>query len=694
MPISAKPISSLPLSALSVQESIVVCGFPATLVSLTAGVGTVAWTNPSNAGADDGSYAECSTLDGEITEYLKGTNLGFSIPSSKTILGIVVQVEKRCTAGGAGNNYIDENAKLVKAGSIVGDNKAKSTRWPITDTMLTYGSDTDLWGTTWTPDEINASDFGFVINAGDTGDQTGRIDYIRVCVYYINTTFDVDGSGGATGGGTATVDVVYNPAATGGGTCGGSANPIIEVNGSGGATAGGTGTLSVTYTINGSGGAVAGGAAIDQHNISQDTWNEVGSGGATAGGTATLYTVRTITASGGGTVNGGSVKRFLCADCCNGGLVADTFWDDEDALLTQHQSETGAYWTADADLVLQGSAVLSNTTDQAFAVQSAGQDDYTVNVTITPQEFDGKISVVFRYLNSANHWRVQFEPANSALRILEVTGSLETQKAFDLVTFETFSPYTLSVLVKDTTIIASFNGTDIEATASSFLTQQFVGFMLEGGDNAPTSTVDNFCCTPPVHHVEGSGGVRGDGSATLQFIQNPRTSGGVRISGLSDSDPLFFNEGDGGAVVGGEATEGVSFGTTLGGGAVASGTGTVSSRQSVTATGGAVAGGKAVFVYSITASGGAIVGAPSYTNGFQYRKKITVTPTHNLTNFPLAFRLNVDPALTITDIAATDVSNNVLPSEFVNFTNGKLYGIVRTDLSGSVETELYIYYGG
>src|SRR6185295_12938347 len=46
----------------------------------------------------------------------------------------------------------------------------------------------DLWGTTWTPAEINASDFGLVFSAHINGLVTllpsASIDHIRVTVYY------------------------------------------------------------------------------------------------------------------------------------------------------------------------------------------------------------------------------------------------------------------------------------------------------------------------------------------------------------------------------------------------------------------------------------------------------------------------------------------------------------------------------
>jgi hypothetical protein len=72
---------------------------PGTMVD-DATVGTVAWTNPTNAGASDNSYATIGTSGrcGVFTgHYLKATNFGFSIPVGATITGILVEIERKQT---------------------------------------------------------------------------------------------------------------------------------------------------------------------------------------------------------------------------------------------------------------------------------------------------------------------------------------------------------------------------------------------------------------------------------------------------------------------------------------------------------------------------------------------------------------------------------------------------------------------
>jgi hypothetical protein len=61
--------------------------------------------------------------------------------------------------------------------------------WPTTDTIMRYGSSTDpLWGTNWTPAEINAKGFGVAIasqNPRGGPSDTSYIDNIRINVHYL-----------------------------------------------------------------------------------------------------------------------------------------------------------------------------------------------------------------------------------------------------------------------------------------------------------------------------------------------------------------------------------------------------------------------------------------------------------------------------------------------------------------------------
>jgi hypothetical protein len=55
--------------------------------------------------------------------------------------------------------------------------------WPDQDTYEVYGGPTDLWGTTWTLADINATNFGVAFKA-DADNSIGSVDQVRITVYY------------------------------------------------------------------------------------------------------------------------------------------------------------------------------------------------------------------------------------------------------------------------------------------------------------------------------------------------------------------------------------------------------------------------------------------------------------------------------------------------------------------------------
>jgi len=153
-------------------------------------IGAIAWSTPSNALTQDDAYATASlTKVNQISHYLKVTGFGFSIPSSATIKGIAVEVDRFASTGTGGTRVSDNSIRLVKGGAISGDNKASASLWPSsdTDTYLSYGNSTDLWGLSWAPADINNASFGVAISAkkdGSNGNRNAYIDHVRITVYY------------------------------------------------------------------------------------------------------------------------------------------------------------------------------------------------------------------------------------------------------------------------------------------------------------------------------------------------------------------------------------------------------------------------------------------------------------------------------------------------------------------------------
>ncbi|HET8581136.1 MAG TPA: immunoglobulin-like domain-containing protein [Candidatus Paceibacterota bacterium] len=156
--------------------------YPTTVVN-DASYGQIAWTNLSNAEADDGSSASFSGVNGGVTsEYLKATGFGFSIPAGATITGIVVSVDRE-GVGGAPGSEADDQVLLVKGGTIGATNRATAAVMPQVMTLQAFGSSSDLWGDTWTPADINSSDFGAAYAAQD-GTYGVYVDSISITVYY------------------------------------------------------------------------------------------------------------------------------------------------------------------------------------------------------------------------------------------------------------------------------------------------------------------------------------------------------------------------------------------------------------------------------------------------------------------------------------------------------------------------------
>src|SRR3990172_8714502 len=111
------------------------------------------WTTPGNVGADDGAEATitAATYDAnDISFRLKAQGLGFTIPATATILGILVEIGKRDGGIGAAVDYRVQ--LLDAAGALVGDNKADTvTDWPTNETNISYGGSSDTWNASPTP---------------------------------------------------------------------------------------------------------------------------------------------------------------------------------------------------------------------------------------------------------------------------------------------------------------------------------------------------------------------------------------------------------------------------------------------------------------------------------------------------------------------------------------------------------------
>lgn len=141
------------------------------------------WANPANIFADDGANATSAFFNTIFqTQELNGATFGMGIPSNAVIDGIKVEMEVPSSNRWATNN---STFQLKKAGVLIGDNKIATAS--VSANIHTMGSSTDLWGTTWTPAQINAANFGFGFVAGlssSPNDFSIAVDFVRVTVYW------------------------------------------------------------------------------------------------------------------------------------------------------------------------------------------------------------------------------------------------------------------------------------------------------------------------------------------------------------------------------------------------------------------------------------------------------------------------------------------------------------------------------
>jgi len=104
------------------------------------------------------------------------TNWGFAIPSGAAITGIEVVVKGASTAG-------TNNITLIKGGSTVGNTvDAAISGGSCPGNAATVGGASDTWGTTWSPSDLNASNFGVLYDPQYQGRQ---FDGVQVIVHFL-----------------------------------------------------------------------------------------------------------------------------------------------------------------------------------------------------------------------------------------------------------------------------------------------------------------------------------------------------------------------------------------------------------------------------------------------------------------------------------------------------------------------------
>ncbi len=143
------------------------------------------WANPNRSTLSDDLYARVQLSAGETSKYLEVSDYGWVIPPGATITGIEANIEGHQEDFIA--DFADASIVLMKAGAIVGDDRAGTGYYDDKDYTNTYGNSTDLWGTTWTPADVMDPGFGILYSVTRlSGPSTFYmfVDNVELTVYY------------------------------------------------------------------------------------------------------------------------------------------------------------------------------------------------------------------------------------------------------------------------------------------------------------------------------------------------------------------------------------------------------------------------------------------------------------------------------------------------------------------------------
>jgi len=169
----------------------------ATVGANNTGIGTIAWSNPTNINSGlDGSFATVLLDDNEVSNYLYADTFGFALASTDLVVGVECMVFAKSDTPAAGN-LADMNYKSVRlfnaSAALFGEDQAIGSPpdvTPITDVVQAsvFGGQTSMWGEALTPTIVNDADFGvgvaFEKSGATGGNATISVDAIALTVWY------------------------------------------------------------------------------------------------------------------------------------------------------------------------------------------------------------------------------------------------------------------------------------------------------------------------------------------------------------------------------------------------------------------------------------------------------------------------------------------------------------------------------
>lgn len=165
-------------------------GLPGTGANTDNAGSAISWTNATRIQSADAllSTATCSGVT--ASDFLDGTNYGFSVPSNATLMGIELSNVARSRSGGTSGNARDNSIRLLNSsGTAVGTDKVTTTSWPtVAGPDVIYGGPDDLWSSGLTVSDVTSSGFGgrFAIQGDAAGaNRVAQVDAMRMTVYYV-----------------------------------------------------------------------------------------------------------------------------------------------------------------------------------------------------------------------------------------------------------------------------------------------------------------------------------------------------------------------------------------------------------------------------------------------------------------------------------------------------------------------------
>ena len=170
--------------------------------------GTDPWNNPGNALVDNNNYATLSNaallIGGTVrsSNFLVLRNLNLNVPVNAQVCGVQVEIRKFSSDNTGSNWTRDLDIRILKNNQITGTNHANTgVNWPTTETAFTYGTNSDLWGTTLNGMDVSSNGFGVAIACESRAaglllpTVVSYIDAVRIRVYYYVPTTDSDNDG-------------------------------------------------------------------------------------------------------------------------------------------------------------------------------------------------------------------------------------------------------------------------------------------------------------------------------------------------------------------------------------------------------------------------------------------------------------------------------------------------------------------